>query len=285
MKFHHPTADIFVPDGTPLPGAIARITHLGIGAHQDDLEFMAFDGILKCYDEADHWFGGVTCTNGSGSSRTGPYADFSDDQMKALRREEQKKAATLGRFGAVVQLDYPSREVKDPSNTTLREDLRQILSSSQPEIVYTHNPADKHTTHIGVLVAALQAMRDLPLDQRPSKVIGCEVWRDLDWLPDQHKILMDVSAHEQLASELGAVFDSQITGGKRYDLAVAGRRLANATFHDSHATDQSTQVIFGMDLTPLVADETRDIVDYVCGFIDALKADVEGNLRTRLANT
>jgi LmbE family N-acetylglucosaminyl deacetylase len=53
--------------------ALARITHLGIGAHQDDLEFMAFHGILACFRmRDDRWFGGVTCTNGAGSSRTGP---------------------------------------------------------------------------------------------------------------------------------------------------------------------------------------------------------------------
>jgi len=28
-----------------------------------------------------------------------------------------------------------------------------------------------------------------------------------------------------------------VTGGKRYDLAVMGLRLAHATFHTSHATD------------------------------------------------
>ena len=46
MKLHNPTAEIFIPDGLPVPAALKRITHLGIGAHQDDLEFMAFHGVL-----------------------------------------------------------------------------------------------------------------------------------------------------------------------------------------------------------------------------------------------
>jgi hypothetical protein len=54
-------------------------------------------------------------------------------------------------------------------------------------VVYTHNPADKHDTHIGVVIAALQAMRELPREQRPKKVIGCEVWRNLDWMNDRTK--------------------------------------------------------------------------------------------------
>ena len=41
MKLHRPNADIFIPDATPLPSALSRTTHLGIGAHQDDLEFFA----------------------------------------------------------------------------------------------------------------------------------------------------------------------------------------------------------------------------------------------------
>jgi len=282
MKLHNPTAEIFVPDGLPVAAALRRITHLGIGAHQDDLEFMAFHGILSSFASEDKWFGGVTCTNGAGSSRTGPYARCTDAQMMAIRRQEQNTAAVIGQYGAMLQLDYPSSAVKSSTDTALRDDLQQIMAAAQPEIVYTHNLADKHDTHIGVVVAALQAMRGLPREQRPKKVWGCEVWRNLDWLPDAEKVLMDVSGRDNLAAALNGVFDSQIAGGKRYDLATAGRRSANATFFQSHATDQATQLIFGMDLTPLVADETADIADYVCDFIIRLEADVRQKLSQRL---
>jgi hypothetical protein len=113
-------------------------------------------------------------------------------------------------------------------------------------------------------------------------VWGCEVWRNLDWLPDADKVLMDVSGRDNLAAALNGVFDSQIAGGKRYDLATIGRRASNATFFESHATDKTTQLNFGMDLTPLVADESRDVVDYVCGFIEKFQADVRGKLSKRL---
>jgi LmbE family N-acetylglucosaminyl deacetylase len=282
MKLHNPTAEIFVPDGQPEAEALSRITHLGIGAHQDDLEFMAFHGIVSCFACQDKWFGGVTCTNGSGSSRTGPYANCNDAQMMAIRRQEQKTAAVIGQYGAMLQLDYPSSAVKSSTDTALRDDLQQIIAAAQPEIVYTHNLADKHDTHIGVVVAALQAMRALPHEQRPKKVWGCEVWRNLDWLPDAEKVVMDVSGRDNLAAALNGVFDSQIAGGKRYDLATAGRRSANATFFESHATDQATQLSFGMDLTPLVTAKTADIADYVCGYIAKLEADVRQRLARRL---
>ena len=282
MKFQNPSADIFIPDGKPAADALARVTHLGIGAHQDDLEFMAFHGILTCFGQEDKWFGGVTCTSGTGSSRTGSYAALNNTEMATIRRQEQNKAAVLGRFGAMIQLDYDSDAVKRPSSLDLKNDLKVILSATQPEVVYTHNPADKHDTHIGIVVAALQAMRELPREQRPKQVIGCEVWRDLDWLLDCEKVVMDVSGHDDLAAELNGVFASQIGGGKRYDLATLGRRAANATFFNSHATDHSTQVIFGIDLTPIVADESKDILDFVCGHIERFHADVRQKLAERL---
>ena len=282
MKLHQPAAQVFVPDGKPVAVALKRITHLGIGAHQDDLEFMAFHGILECYASAKKWFGGVTCTDGAGSSRTGAYAKFTDAQMMAVRRTEQNNAALVGQYGVMVQLDYPSSAVKSTTDLALKNDLKEILAATKPEVVYTHNPADKHDTHIGVVVAALQAMRELPRGQRPKKVIGCEVWRNLDWLPDAEKVLMDVSGHDHLAAALNGIFDSQIAGGKRYDLATLGRRAANATFFESHATDAANQLIFGMDLTPLVTDETKDIAEFVCGFLDRLRDDVKTKLGKRL---
>ena len=282
MQFHNSTAEIYVPDGQPVAAALQRVTHLGIGAHQDDLEFMAFHGILECHRSQSKWFGGVTCTNGAGSSRTGKYKKFSDAQMMAVRRREQNQAAKLGGFGAMMQLDFPSRAVKSASDESLKNDLVKIFSATKTQVVYTHNLADKHDTHIGVVVAVIQALRELPKSKRPKKVIGCEVWRDLDWLADAKKIVMDVSGHDKLAAKLNGMFDSQIAGGKRYDLATLGRRSANATFFDSHATDAATQVIFGMDLTPLVAEASLDIADYAASFIAEFREDVKNKISQRL---
>lgn len=282
MKLHNSTAELFIPDQKPEAEALRRVTHLGIGAHQDDLEFMAFHGILNCFARDDQWFGGVTCTNGAGSSRSGPYAKYSDAEMMAIRRQEQNTAAIIGGYAAMFQLDYPSSSIKSPTEQHLKNDLKAILAATRPEVVYTHNPADKHDTHIGVTIAALQAMRELPRDQRPGQVIGCEVWRNLDWLPDADKVLMDVSGRDNLAAALNGVFDSQIAGGKRYDLATLGRRAANATFFNSHATDAATQLIFGVDLTPLVADDSIDILGFVCDLIDKFHDDVRLKLGQRL---
>lgn len=280
MKFHNANARLFVPDQAPQP--LARITHLGIGAHQDDLEFNDFHGILACFRSEEKWFGGVTCTDGAGSSRTGAYADFTDEKMQQVRIQEQEEAAVVGNYGAMIQLGYPSSAVKGPSDPSLKNDLLQILHATRPDVVYTHNPADKHDTHIGVFAATIQALREMPQADRPKAVYGCEAWRGLDWMQDNEKVVHNVSAHENLAAALNRVFDSQIAGGKRYDLAILGRRRANATFFDSHAADECESVSFAMDLTPLVADPSLDIVEYVLGFIQRFEDDVRSKLTKRL---
>jgi len=274
MIFTKSTADVFVPDGTEVDAALARTTHLGIGAHQDDLEFMAVHGILACFGQADKAFCGVTCTDGAGSSRSGVYASYTDEQMKGVRRQEQRTAARIGRYGAMLQLDFASKEVKAQDHTAVVYDLLEILKATRPQTVYTHAPSDKHDTHVGVVRAVIAAIRRLPQAERPAQVYGCEIWRDLDWLPDDRKVVLDVSERANISAAVSAVFDSQISGGKRYDEAVLGRRKAHATFFESHAVDSATLLTFAMDLSPLVRDDTLSIAAYTASLIDELKADV-----------
>jgi hypothetical protein len=101
------------------------------------------------------------------------------------------------------------------------------------------------------------------------------VWRALDWLPDEDKQALPVSARSNIAAALVGVFDSQVTGGKRYDLATSGRRLAEATYFASHGTDKETALTFAMDLTPLVEDPDLAVSDHVLRFVDRFRADVE----------
>jgi len=278
MTFRNASAQLIVPDGTPLPEALTRTTHLAIGAHQDDLEIMAVDGILACYQRKDAWFCGVVVTNGSGSPRAGVYANYTDEEMCAVRVQEQIKAAHVGDFGAQVLLDYPSSAVKDGADKRPVEDLATIITAAGAEIIYTHNLADKHDTHIGVTLKVIEAIRSVPEDVRPKRLLGCEVWRDLDWLLDDEKVAMDCSAHENLQAALVGVFDSQIAGGKRYDLATLGRRRAHATYAASHATDETTGLTYAMDLTPLVADATLDPAAFVQAHINRFGDDVAARI-------
>jgi hypothetical protein len=97
-------------------------------------------------------------------------------------------------------------------------------------------------------------------------------------MPDASRQALPVFERSNIAAALVGVFDSQVSGGKRYDLATAGRRLANATYSSSHATDLASALTFAMDLTPLVTDLTISPADYVLRFIDEFRADVAGRL-------
>ena len=275
MQFHKPTADFFVPDGSSPDVALERTTHLCIAAHQDDIEIMAYHGIAACFGQPDKAFTGVVVTNGAGSPRTGIYGQFTDEDMQKVRLLEQRKAAYVGEYSCQIQLGFTSSEVKNARETAVVEDLTHIIRVAQPEYVYLHNPADKHDTHIGVVMRSIAALRAAAVDSKPKKVYGCEVWRDLDWLSDEVKLALPASDRSNIAAALVGVFDSQVSGGKRYDLATAGRRLAHATYYASHGTDQESAMNFAMDLTPLVADPSLAVAPYVTAYIDSFKADVE----------
>ncbi len=278
MKFSNAHADTFVPDGIPTEAALARTTHLAVVAHQDDIEIMAYHGIAECFGSGEKWFTGIVVSDGAGSPRAGIYAHYSDEEMKAVRIHEQRKAAYVGEYSCQLQLGYASAAVKDPANSEIPAELAAIFGACRAGTVYLHNLADKHETHIGVAMHAISALRRLPAADRPHRVYGCEVWRDLDWMPDARKQALPVALRENIGAALVGVFDSQVTGGKRYDLATPGRRLANATYFTPHSTDAQTALTFAMDLTPLVADPELNPVGYVTGFLDEFRDDVVAKL-------
>jgi LmbE family N-acetylglucosaminyl deacetylase len=279
MKFHFDTAEIYVPDGLPAEQALARTTHLCLAAHQDDIEIMAAEPILTCFQQNNLWFTGVVVTDGRGSPRDDLYKDYNDEEMRRVRFKEQFKAAFVGEFSAQVMLDYPSKFIKDGKDERGVEDMLALLQATQPQFVYTHNLADKHDTHIGVALKVIAAIRRLPRAERPEKLYGCEVWRNLDWMVDSEKVNFDVSKRENLQMALLGVFDSQICGGKRYDLASMGRRKANATYSESHGVDETLGLSYGMDLTTLIEDDTLDPQAFILAQIQKFSDDVAARLQ------
>ncbi len=267
--------DIYIPQKTDACQALKKTTHLAVSAHQDDIEFMAYHGITECFMKDDKNFSAVVVTDGSGSPRSGIYADCSNEHMMTIRKKEQKTAAVIGDYAAQIFLDLPSSIVQDQSDRKTIDELKEIILKTRPDVIYTHNLADKHDTHVAVALRLITALKEL--NYMPDAFYGCEVWRGLDWMCDNEKISLDASGRPNLEAALLGVFDSQISGGKRYDLAVTGRRLANATFSQSHGVDDMEKIIYAMDLLPLL--DNRDIGDYVIGYIDRFKEDVSNRLK------
>lgn len=262
----NPLAEIYVPEGIDPLEALRRTTHLAVGAHPDDVEIMAQHGIIACYQKSSRHFTAVILTNGSGSPRTGSYAAATNDGLVLLRREEQLRAAEIGAYSAVVLLNYDSAAVKHDTGTAILDDLIKLFTLATPEILYTHQPADRHPTHVAVCARVLEALRQQPAVARPKIIYGCEVWRSLDWVDEPERISLDVSGHEELRRALLQVYSSQIAGGKRYDLAVIGRQQANATFNSSHTTDAAEAVNYALNLLPLITE--GDLETYIRQLID-----------------
>jgi len=277
LNLKNPKASIFIPDKVDIQTALKRTTHIAIAAHQDDIEIMAYHGIAECYKKKDKWFLGIVVTDGATvPSREGKYSKVTNEQMAEIRKKEQNKAASLGKYSAVIQLSYSSAETKNNKDTDVAADICEILKQTNPEIIYTHNLADKHDTHVATVIKTITALRTLYKNKWaiPSKIFACEVWRSLDWLNDSDKAVLSTSAHKSLAKKLIAVFKSQIAGGKRYDLATIGRRLSNATYADSHASDKLSSATYSMDIKPLIVDDKLNPQDFISEYINKFKNDV-----------
>ena len=272
------STDVYVPDGVPLEMACQRATHLAIGAHQDDLEFMAYHGIAECFRAGTPSFFGIILTDGVGSARAGPYANTSDEEMARIRIKEQREAARIAQYSAVVQYGFSSSVLKE-NHKKIAAHLSPLLGALRPHTVYLHNPFDRHVTHIAAFLASLAALRDRASTHLPERIWGCEVWRGLDWFPDDLKVMLDVSFDPAFAAQLHGVFRSQIGAGKRYDDATVGRWQANATFFRARDIDATTRAAIAVNLLPLVQDAAIEPSEWCASIIDRFRAEVTSALR------
>jgi LmbE family N-acetylglucosaminyl deacetylase len=280
------------PMPSPLPGGgvpSGQITSLDlptpgralvIGAHPDDVELLGLADIGACREDSRRWFTGVTVADGAGAA--GPVDTDASDPVgvAARRRQEQRNAARIGRYGLQLQLGRPSAEVLDPGTRLgVVDRLAELFAVTRPARVLTHSLLDRHPTHVAVALAVIDACHRSKSDERPRELLGVEVWRGHDWVPDTAKVRLDASGQSELGSRLLAAHASQVAVRPYADAAVA-RRRANATFDDPHRLDAVDEVILAIDLTALVADEASDPVAHVDGIIDGLRDEVVGLVRS-----
>jgi len=275
MQFYNSRADIFVPDGLDAQQALKRTTVMSIVAHQDDGEIMAYQAIADCFQNDAAWFTCVVLTEGGGSPRSGKYEHYTNDQISIKRSQEQRDAAVVGEYSAVLQLAYASEDVRDKKNGHIEEELASILDISQPSVVYTHNPFDRHSTHVKTLFRTLNAIRMLPIERRPRRFYGMEVWRSLDWLSQDCRMVFDTSKNPSIAQGVITAFESQCTEKKRFDLAIQGRRMANSTFSEPRDINHIDTCNIGMNLTPLIVDDDLDVLRFAMEHVDKFREEVK----------
>lgn len=274
MDFINSGADIHVPDGVNPEAALKRTTYMSIGAHQDDCEIMAYNAIAQCYNSETDWFTAVVLTDGGGSPRSGKYANYTNEQIHIKRSSEQRDAADIGQYAAVIQLAYSSEEVRTSKCDIVEEELIGIFRKACPKYMFIHSPFDRHETHFGACIRTLNALRKLPKEYHPQKVYGMEVWRSLDWLSESDRTMFDTSRYPEIEKGVITAFESQCTPLKRFDLAAIGRRLGNATFQAPRDNNTMRSCNIGLDLTPLIQKPDLCIQEFALAFIDRFYNEV-----------
>ena len=245
-----------IPKATP---NLELTTHLAIGAHPDDNEFMAYNGIGECYGKKDERFTGVVITDGAGSTRNGIYRDMSLEEISIVRRVELMRAANFGDFLALVYLGYTSPELKGSRQNDIRQDIVEVLINTRPEVVYVHNLFDDHDTHVAASRLSIDALREVRDSFVPQRVYGCEMTGSLDWYPA--RVRLDTSMHERVAHQVLHVFESQSDNLRSYPEATIARWISQAVY-DRENKRGPHKISFAMDLTALVNDGT-DMRDFI----------------------
>ena len=252
---------------------ISETSHLAVGAHPDDLEIMASHGITQCYNKSEQQFSGVVVTDGAGSVKSENLGEA--ESIVEIRQQEQLAAAKLGQYLGMWQLAMSSTQVKT-HNAQVVDALKKIINESSPKYIYSHNPADKHLTHVGVFYNLLQALREL--EYQPEQWYGCEVWRNLDWINDENKIPLPIECDDQFVLDLVGCHKSQSVDGKKFHAATLGRMKANASFFEASQNNLADKVWFAIDLKPLLQKPYMSVEQFLDNHIAAFKNEVCENL-------
>ena len=130
---------------------------------------MAAQPILECFQQEDKWFTGVVVTDGRGSPRDSLYKNIPMRKCALFVSRNSAKQQWSVEFAAQIMLDIPSKVIKDPSEQSCGR-YPAILRATKPKFVYTHNLADKHDTHVAVVLRVIEALRELDrLTSRASR--------------------------------------------------------------------------------------------------------------------
>lgn len=254
------------------------VKNIVIAAHKDDGEMIGIKAIDDSFKK-DESLVMIILTNGSGCPRIGEYASISDEDMVEIRTAEQKRAAEIGRYNTLYLLDYSSKLVQE-KDKKIKQEIVEILNRyPNVENIYIHNPFDRHKTHVATCEISVQAIKEVYSHGRlPNlkKVLGVEIWRCLDWLPDNFKVVIDTSGSEFLSQNIMSVFVSQNLA-KKYDEAIIARRLANATFNSSHESNAYTSLTYAIDLIGVVTNVNKKLLDLLTNVLDLFEKNLRQN--------
>jgi LmbE family N-acetylglucosaminyl deacetylase len=98
----------------------------------------------------------MSLTDGVGARR------LKDHQAQSIRAQNAERAATILNFSWVAQKLYPDNGLDSVPLLEIVRDIEYIKRELEPEIVFTHSPADLNVDHRRTFEAVLTAFRPEP---------------------------------------------------------------------------------------------------------------------------
>jgi hypothetical protein len=197
-----------LPAASPLHVARAGHAPLRRSAHQDDIEIMAHAGICDCLE--------ANRARKPLAAWWSPTAPAPRALVQVLELHRRADAVGIRRDGATPRRRssaatrsssssaHPSADVKSggPRRGVARRPHTAIFAGAcSPECRLSAQPGGQARHPRRRARRCLEALRALPPGARPRRVLGCEVWRDLDWLVDADKVALDSGRHPELAAQ------------------------------------------------------------------------------------
>jgi len=122
---------------------------LAIGSHPDDIE-IGCGGTLILYARAGHKVSICNIANGNLG-----HAVIMPDELREIRKKESEAAATV--IGADHYLIDLGDGFVEAGNKEARERLIEVIRTTKPDVILTHNPDDYMRDHIQASAMAYDA--------------------------------------------------------------------------------------------------------------------------------
>ncbi len=118
---------------------------LGIGAHADDMDFLAAGTIAKLAAEGAEVYYLIVTDSGKGSADP----DITSEKLVQIRQEEQRRAAKILGVKDVIFLDYEDGALE--VTMKLKKDIVRCIRQFKPDVVITIDPTMFYNTSLSTI--------------------------------------------------------------------------------------------------------------------------------------
>ena len=230
--------------------------NIGVFAHPDDAEISSG---LPMLGAKNGWLT-VIVTDGAMSVSHADLGEHSVKELVDIRWKEQCDAAVISKTPA-IHLSYPSAAVNGVMGLAKQAEVVSVLASwvnTMPNIksIYTHNPIDKHPTHLGILNVLAGALYSERFNPKIEEIYGMKVWGGVDALPEKQFKLFSTTDQE-IIDKIEAMVKCYKSQNRILDRLLARGTVGGMIEKSVYATnpyDNKSPLgsLLGIDITELI---------------------------------